>query len=392
MPEQGRCVFRTNGKECLRRLDNRFFCDEHKAVFALLDNPTLIEQTARAMGGMTYVSTDKKITAKADPELIDAVINPFHELLGRGYSFDEAEAAIGDVLQLKGILDDQLKEIGKDPKWKKFEKIVAGIHMLKFQGADVKFDDHIIGQKSKRRRQVDVSVRFMHGMYEYLTIVECKDSTRKVGIKEVEAFSKKREDLGAIHGVLVSSKGFQKGAIETAKFDRIELFTLKEMKSDWTKSIKATVFTLPYPESVEFDYPYFEPAPLTQEPILMKYGDIIFYDSDKSVVLLTDIIWKAARYLVKKKLPLPQRARIPFEPPLLYQFPNTTFYTPIHALVINFQPSNFAFGYEIDMPPKLINYHYSDIDQKNVHEFPVKAIPKIEKQKPSTKRRRTRKG
>lgn len=377
MAQQAQCAFRINGRECLNEVDNHIFCDEHKSVFALIDNPTLIEQTARAMRDMTYVSDEKKITAKADPKFIDAFLNRYQELLGRGYSFDEAEAAIGDVIQLEGMLDDQSRQIGKDPKWKKFEKIVAGIHMLQFQGAEVKFNDHIVGKKTNAPRQIDVSIRFRQGFYDYLTIVECKDSGRKVELKEVEAFSKKMEDVGAQHGVIVSAHGFQSGGISTAQFEDIELFTLTEIRTDWTKKIKAKVFTLPYPENIEFDYLYFEPPPLTQEPIAIKYGDVIFYDNEKNAVPLTHIIWKAARYIVKKELSPHQRARIPFDPPLLFRFPGTTFYTPIYAVIINFRPSRFAFGHEIDVPPKLTNYRYSDINNEKIYDFSPQQVPPV---------------
>lgn len=379
MPERDSCLFLTNRIECPKpQASPHFFCEEHKLVFASLDNPTLLEETARSMKAMTYVSKDKKITANADPALIDAFINRLHEVLSRGYSSDEALNAIGDVIQEKGILDDQLKAIGKDPKWKRFEKIVAGVHMLQAEGAEVKFNDRIRGKKTNSPRQIDVSIRFKQGFYDYLTIVECKDTGRKVEVGEVEAFSKKMEDVGARHGVMVSPVGFQKGGVGTALFENVELFTLTEIKSDWTKQTKANVFTLPFPESVEFDYPYFEPAPLTQEPLSVNYGTIIFYDSQKNPVFLTDIIWRAARYIVKKELPPSQRARIPFDPPLLYQFPGTTFYTPIHALIINFQPSKFALGYEIDLPPKLVSYRYSDLKEERVHEFPAGDLPKVD--------------
>jgi hypothetical protein len=379
MPNQNQCGFRIDGKECPKMRDSdHVYCSEHKTVFASIDNPALIEDAARSMREMTYVSKDKKITATSDPKLIDAFVNRLQELLARGYTHQEATNAIGDVIQEKGIIDDQLKQIGKDPKWKKFEKIVAGIHMLQAEGAEVKFNDHIVGKKTNSSRQLDVSIRFKHSFYDYLTIVECKDTGRRVEVKEVEAFSKKMEDVGARHGVMVSPHGFQKGGVGTAEFENIELFTLTEIKSDWTKQIKANVFTLPFPESVEFDYPYFDASPLAQEPMSINYGQVVFYrGANEPALPLTQVLWESARYVVKKELTLPQRVKITFEPPRLYQFPGTTFFTPIYAVIINFEPSKFAVGYEIDMPPKLVSYRYSDLKEKRVHEFSAKEIPKV---------------
>jgi hypothetical protein len=85
MNQPDNCLFLTDRIECSNApAKPHFFCSEHKLVFASLDNPTLLEETARSMRAMTYVSKDKKITANADPKLIDAFINRLHEVLSRG--------------------------------------------------------------------------------------------------------------------------------------------------------------------------------------------------------------------------------------------------------------------------------------------------------------------
>lgn len=327
------------------------------------------------MRDMTYVSADKKITANADPKFTDAFLNRFQELLSRGYGFDEAEAAIADVIQLKGILDDQLKEIGQDPKWKRFEKLIAGIHMLQFEGAEVKFNDHIIGRKTNSARQIDVSIRFKQGFYDYLTIVECKDIGRKVELKEVEAFSKKMEDVGAFHGVMVSPHGFQSGGVSTAPFENIELFTLTEIKSDWITNTKAKVYTLPFPTHIEFDNPSLI---FDTQPIPITYDQLILYKNEKEPPIpLTEILRDLTHQVVKNDLSLPRRIKITFEPYLLCQFPTTSYFTPIYAIDVTFEPWKVALGYEIDIPPKIITYRYSDIKGERVHDFSPKDIPKV---------------
>lgn len=379
MRQPNNCLFLTDRAACLNPPARpHFFCSDHKLVFASLDNATLLEETARSMRAMTYVSKDKKITVHADPKLIDAFINRLHEVLSRGYSPDEALDAIGDVIQEKGVLDDQLREIGKDPKWKKFEKIVAGIHMLQFQGAEVKFDDHIVGKKSAGPRQIDVSIRFKQGFYDYLTIVECKDIGRKVEVKEVEAFSKKMEDVGARHGVMVSALGFQKGGIGTAEFDNIELFTLTEIKRDWTKRIKADVITLPWPAEVEFDYPYIDLGEIREQPIEEGFHDILFHrGANDPAIPLSKFLHDVITHVIEESWTVPCEVRVPFEPALLCKFPGFTVYCPVHAIVVHLEPSRFAFGTEIDIPPKLMSYRYSDLKGKNVHEFVPRDIPRI---------------
>lgn len=206
------CYFLVNGQECPNpRNASGPFCAEHKSIFASFDNPALLELAARNRRKMMYVREDKKLTAKPDGELIDEFINILYELEGRGYSRQEATEALAGVIQETGMMDDLFKEMGKDPKWKKFEKIVAGIHILQSEGAEVRFDDHIMGRRSGRKRQVDVSIRFKQALYDCLAIVKCKDYGTKVKMEKVEAFRTKIEDVGAMHRIMVSPAAFRKG-------------------------------------------------------------------------------------------------------------------------------------------------------------------------------------
>jgi len=50
--------------------------------------------------------------------------------------------------------------------------------------AQVKWNDSING------RQFDVTLRFRKGLYDYLTVIECKDYSSSVPVGEVEAFER----------------------------------------------------------------------------------------------------------------------------------------------------------------------------------------------------------
>jgi hypothetical protein len=378
-PAKAECYFMIKGEECTKkRIPLCNFCPEHKAFLAALDNPTLIEKAARTWVNLMYVNDEKILTAKVDMELIGDLTNYLNELSERGYSDDEAMDAIADITLEKGMLDDIHKQMGRDPKWKKFEKLVAGIHMLTSQGAEVKFDDHIIGRRTGSNRQIDVSIRFKQGLYDYLAIIECKDYGRKASIDKVEAFRTKMEDVGARHGIMVSPQGFQRGAIKTAEAYNIELFTLTEVKSDWTKTLKAEVFTLPFPTDIEFDYPTFEMPKLYERPQPMEFGRMYFYkDQYNPPIPLSQILADISKRVVADRVPIPCNVRVRCNPPLLTQFPGTSFYTPIYEIMIRMENSRFAFGHEIDMPPKIVKYIYSDIAKERVHEIPAKDVPPI---------------
>src|SRR6202051_5190778 len=95
-------------------------------------------------------------------------------------------------------------------KWEHFERLIAAIHRAADQGADVRWDEEIRG------RQFDVTIRFRKGLYDHLTVVECKDYKQAVSIEKVEAFVTKSRDVRASVAVLASTSGFQSGAKECA--------------------------------------------------------------------------------------------------------------------------------------------------------------------------------
>ena len=134
------------------------------------------------------------------------------------------------------------KEKGASPRrrrqtsdGKRFERLTAGLHSLLMAGADVRWDEKIIG------RQVDVSVRFVIGGYEFLTIIDCKDRGRRSTRDDIVVLEERREVSGAHKAVLVSARGFQSGAREYAASKNIELFTLQELPADWTEVVTAAL-------------------------------------------------------------------------------------------------------------------------------------------------------
>lgn len=108
-------------------------------------------------------------------------------------------------------------------KWELFERLVAAIHHAESGGARVMWNDKI------NKDQFDVTVRFQYGLYEYLTVIECKDHRRPVVKEKIDAFVTKSRRAKADMAVMVSSNGYQEGSIEVAKDEKIELFTLTQL-------------------------------------------------------------------------------------------------------------------------------------------------------------------
>lgn len=83
------------------------------------------------------------------------------------------------------------------------------------------------GRITKRKIKVDVSfVLNIAGGASLLVIVECKHYSHRVPVDDVEEFHSKLDDIGAQKGILVTTVGFQDGAVKAARGRRIALALL----------------------------------------------------------------------------------------------------------------------------------------------------------------------
>jgi hypothetical protein len=110
-----------------------------------------------------------------------------------------------------------------DPReWQAFERLVAAIHHATAEDAIVKWNDIIDG------RQFDVTIRFQHGLYSFLTVIECKALKGRVPVKEIEAFVTKAKDVSANKAVVASTSGFQEGCQQVARRHGVTLLTIND--------------------------------------------------------------------------------------------------------------------------------------------------------------------
>ena len=91
----------------------------------------------------------------------------------------------------------------------------------------VLWNQQLPGLKSGDESQIDVVIQWHLGpLGSIVTAVECKD--REVRRTDVDAFATRLQDIGAHNGVLVSSVGFQSGAMSTARAFDVELRLVRE--------------------------------------------------------------------------------------------------------------------------------------------------------------------
>lgn len=127
-----------------------------------------------------------------------------------------------------------------DPKWKKFEKLVAKIQEYLSPGAVVTHNDKIKG-KSGRLRQVDVSIKQKIGQFKILIVMQCKDQKDPIDVNDVESFIGKIKDIEANRGAIVSASGFTSTAIARGKDAGLNLYRLVDVANhEWR-----TLVTIP---------------------------------------------------------------------------------------------------------------------------------------------------
>jgi hypothetical protein len=119
-------------------------------------------------------------------------------------------------------------------KWKRFEELVKKVQEEMAPNAVVKLDDRIIGKETGVSRQIDISVRQLVGNYDILVVVDCKDYSIPVDVKDVESFIGLVKDVKANKGVIVAANGFTKTAKIRGEKSGLDLYTLLDTgEHDW---------------------------------------------------------------------------------------------------------------------------------------------------------------
>ena len=92
-----------------------------------------------------------------------------------------------------------------------------------------------------RERAVDICVRMKAGQFELIVVIDCKDYSRKVNVKDVEEVMGICQDVGANQGAIVTARGFSDGAMKRARDAKMNLYTLIDAEShEWQ-----TLVTIP---------------------------------------------------------------------------------------------------------------------------------------------------
>lgn len=112
---------------------------------------------------------------------------------------------------------------------KQLETFVADVlRVLGEQLDDFRLEEQELIVADDGRYRIDITARFAALGVEFLVLVECKDHARPVEREDVQVLADKRRTAGAHKGVLFSTNGFQRGAIEYAQKHGIALVRVLE--------------------------------------------------------------------------------------------------------------------------------------------------------------------
>lgn len=115
---------------------------------------------------------------------------------------------------------------------KYFESTVKNLHELWGKSFVITANEKIIDIFGVER-EFDVVLRGKMGPYEVLGIVECKDYSRKIDVKIIDAFQTKANSVNASVKIIFSKQGFSSNAIKLAFKYGINLYSV------WNGDVKS---------------------------------------------------------------------------------------------------------------------------------------------------------
>lgn len=118
-----------------------------------------------------------------------------------------------------------------------FERLIEALHRLAAQDPKLRIQspaflpDKITGA----RREIDLLLSYGSGNAVTRIAVECKDHSRPIDVKEIEAFTGKVADLAVDQAVMVSSSGYTGPAVLKAAARGLVVQTVEQSERyDWT--------------------------------------------------------------------------------------------------------------------------------------------------------------
>lgn len=122
---------------------------------------------------------------------------------------------------------------------KYLEDLVAWIQQSVHEKALVIPNEKVLDIQTKKKRQIDISIRLSDGPTHLFVMVEVRDRTKPIDVRYIEEVHSKKQSVNANAASIVSRSGFTKTALEKAKHLGIQTLTYEDaIKSDWSGWIR----------------------------------------------------------------------------------------------------------------------------------------------------------
>lgn len=152
--------------------------------------------------------------------------------------------------------------------YERFVKTLYEEYMLPSSGSPQDYILHhrktYAGQRTGNQHEIDLSFEATVGSLRILVMIECKHYRRRLGKDVVEQLRSKMDDIGAHKGVIVTTVGFQKGALRAAKSYGIAL-VIATVEPGWFDDPDSTALFDPQWHFMNYGYipvPFFGPWPI----------------------------------------------------------------------------------------------------------------------------------
>lgn len=146
---------------------------------------------------------------------------------------------------------------------------------------DVRIERDVQMEGPEGPRQIDILMSTSAGPIELTTIIECKDHRRLVDITKVEALHEVQQDVKASKAVMVTRRGYSKGARQKAKRLGISLFTAGRLSDLADEAFKVPIYIHEFAaHSVDIHAAFMvDAAPATFERrALLRVNDMDLFD------------------------------------------------------------------------------------------------------------------
>jgi Restriction endonuclease len=128
--------------------------------------------------------------------------------------------------------------------WKHLEQLVMALQAKLDPGSQVRWNEKVIGKKSKGERQLDVTVRGRIGTASIFVAIDCKHYSENIDVGQIGESISLFDDVGA-HGIVVTTKGFSESALQRAEADDVETCILREAtESDWSGRVRTMLLRI----------------------------------------------------------------------------------------------------------------------------------------------------